>query len=70
MYQRPSHWLEVLISCSISVEIVSMIRQDSIVTRLRYYFSPLEWEYGSVTKHSPSAQAASLVPSTAQIKVN
>jgi hypothetical protein len=39
---RPSHWLKGLITCSLSVEKVSMFRQDSEVAWLRCYFWPLE----------------------------
>jgi hypothetical protein len=41
-------------TCSLSIEIFSMFRQDSVVAGLRYYFSPLDWWYGSVAKFSPT----------------
>jgi hypothetical protein len=52
IHLRPTHWLEVLITCSLPVEIVSMVRQESLVAGLRYHFSPLDWEYGPIAKHS------------------
>jgi hypothetical protein len=47
-------WSQVLITCSISVEIVSMLRHESVGARLRCYFSPWYLGYGSVAKHSPT----------------
>jgi hypothetical protein len=40
---RPNHTLEVLIIHNLSVETFTMFRHDSVVTRLRYYFLPLDW---------------------------
>jgi hypothetical protein len=54
VYQRPSHWLDVLITFSFSGEIVSVFKQDSEVAMLKCYFSPLDWGYGSEDKHSPT----------------
>jgi hypothetical protein len=34
MHPSPNQWLEILITCNLSFEIVSMIRQDSVVARL------------------------------------
>jgi hypothetical protein len=46
--------LEVLITYSLSVEIVSMFRQGSLVAGLRNYFYYWTWEYGSLVKHLPT----------------
>jgi hypothetical protein len=43
MHLQTIYWLEVLITCSISVEIVSMIRQVSVVAGLWCYFLSLDW---------------------------
>jgi hypothetical protein len=43
MHLKTSHWLEVLITCSLSIEIVSMFNQFSVVAGLRCYFSPPNW---------------------------
>jgi hypothetical protein len=37
-----SDWLDVLVTYSVSVEIVSVIRQDSVVTWFMCYFLPLD----------------------------
>jgi hypothetical protein len=39
-----SNWLEVLVTCSLSVVIFSMFKYDSVVPGLRCYFSPLDQE--------------------------
>jgi hypothetical protein len=59
-YIKPSHWLEVLITCSLSVEIVSIFKQDSVVAGLRCFFLPLDSGHGSVAKLH--AQGAEPVP--------
>jgi hypothetical protein len=51
VHQRPSHWFKHLISCSLSIKILSMFMQDSVVTMLRCYFLPLKLGYVSVAKH-------------------
>jgi hypothetical protein len=65
---RPSH-LEILITYSLSGAIDSMLRQDSVVTRLRCYFSPLDWELR--LRNQPFAhvlRALGQIPSTAHIE--
>jgi hypothetical protein len=49
---------------SLSVEIVSMCRNDSVMARMKYCFSPLQWGYGSVAK------STDLMATTAQIEEN
>jgi hypothetical protein len=58
VHLRPRYWLEILIFCSLSVQIFSMFRQD----RLRCYFSPLGLVYGSVVKHLSHARGISPDP--------
>jgi hypothetical protein len=54
VYLRLSHWLEVLITLGLLLKVFSVFRQDSIMSELRYYFSPLDMVYGSVATHSPT----------------
>jgi hypothetical protein len=44
MHLRSSFWLEILISCVLSVEVFTMFIQDWIVAKLWYHFLPLEKE--------------------------
>jgi hypothetical protein len=42
-------WVEVIgWKFNLAVEMFSVFKQDSVVAGLRYYFSPVYWEYGSV----------------------
>jgi hypothetical protein len=50
------HWLEMLVPCSLSVNIFSMFWQDIIVAGLRYYLLLLGCGCGTVTKHCPHTQ--------------
>jgi hypothetical protein len=43
----------ILITCILSVEVLSVFWQDSVVARLRCYFLSLAWGYGSEAKHLP-----------------
>jgi hypothetical protein len=71
MHLWPSCVLEILITCSLSSEIVSIIREDSVVTKLKYYFSPLDWrKWLSSQEFFHMFRVPGLVPSTAQTKVN
>jgi hypothetical protein len=56
VHLRASHWLEVLITFRISVEVFSNFWQYCVVTGLSYSFSLLDWGYSSVAKHLPSCQ--------------
>jgi hypothetical protein len=61
--------LEVLITYSLSAEIFSIFRKDSLVATHKCYFSLLDCEYDSIVKHFPHMfRALSLIPSTTQIK--
>jgi hypothetical protein len=47
---RLSCWLEVLITCSLSV-----ISQDQVVAGLKSSFSPWDWGYSSTANHLPTS---------------
>jgi hypothetical protein len=58
--------LEVLMTYSLSVEIVSVFRQDSVVARLKCYLSPLDWGvWPSRQAFATVLRAPGLSPSTA-----
>jgi hypothetical protein len=46
--------IEVLTTCILSVNIVSMFKQDILLSKLRCYFSVLHWGYVSAAKYSPT----------------
>jgi hypothetical protein len=60
VHLRPCHWLNILITYSFSVEIFSMFRQNSVVSGLKCYSSPLAWGYGSAAQHYTCAQGTEL----------
>jgi hypothetical protein len=43
MHLRLSHWLDILIINSLSIEVFSVFRQNCVVTGLRCSFSPLDY---------------------------
>jgi hypothetical protein len=53
VHLKPRQYLEVLISCSLSLELLSMLWLDSVIGSLRYYISTLDWGNDSVAKHLP-----------------
>jgi hypothetical protein len=52
IYLRPRLWLEVLISCVLSVAVFTMLMHYWVVARLYCSFLPLDKEYSLVIKHS------------------
>jgi hypothetical protein len=68
-YLRSSHWLDILATCSFSVEDFSMFRQDWVLVGVQFLTIGMEGIYQySITVHM--SRASGLIPSTTQREKN